>query len=506
MNDLRAARMAAVMIFAMIGGVRAERINQEGRILGPAPVVTNAILFNTPQADSILSAMQIFPVTNAWNEDISRRPVLVNSDSMIAQISSDLATNRRALRVFQEMNFVLAPDSQPSVPISFVSYPAESDPSPYPIPSNMPIEGWPSQTGALTLQQWQQDTNRTGGDRHAIVVEPGNGFTWEMWQAKLTNANWRASNGAKFDLKSNALRPAGWTSGDAGGLSMFGALPRYDECERGMVEHACRIVVAVSRQEYIYPATHWASTTPATMTNVPAMGQRVRLKSTFVIPASWATEEKAILLGLKKYGALVADNGGFFSISITPDDRWPANAFSHITSIGITNFEVIQTTGPNEGPRSPGAPAASAGSAQVVPLGTPISLNGFVAYSSPVPIVQWILVSGPGSVSFTNGSATNTAAIATLAGSYVFRISADDGVHAVAYDAVTVTVIPSIRLQLQSTPSNLTLSWTGGAAPYVVEQSSNLSPTAWAPFVVTNGTVISVAPTAAQSFFRVRSQ
>jgi hypothetical protein len=500
-----ASRLAAVLIFALIGLARAERFNQEGRILGTAPVVTNATLFNTPQADAILSAMQIFPVTNAWNEDISRRPALVNSDAMLAQISADLATNRRALRVFQEMNFVLAPDSQSPTPISFVLYPAESDPSPYPIPTNLPVEGWPSQTGALTLQQWQQDINKTGGDRHAIVVEPGNGFTWEMWQAKLTNGNWQAANGAKFDLQSNALRPAGWTSGDAAGLSMFGALPRYDECERGMVEHACRIVVAVSRQEYIYPATHWASTTPASMTNVPAMGQRVRLKSSFVIPASWATEEKAILLGLKKYGALVADNGGFFSISITPDDRWPANAFSHISSVGITNFEVIQSTGSNEGPRSPGAPTASAGSSHVSALGTPINLGGFVAYSNPIPVVQWILVSGPGTVSFVNSSATNTTATATLPGSYVFRISADDGIHAVSYDAVTITVIPNIRLQLQPTLSNLMLSWTGGAAPYVVEQSSTLSAPSWSPFVVTNGNVISLIPTQSQGYFRVHS-
>src|SRR5437879_994188 len=302
----------------------AERINQEGRILGPAPVVTNAVLFNTPQADAILSAMQIFPVTSAWNEDISHRPVLANSDAMIAQIIADLATSRRTLRAFEEMNFVLVPDSQPVLPIAFLDYPDESDPSPYPIPPNTPIEGWPSQV-TDTLSGWQQDVSNIGGDRHAIIVAPAAGFTWEMWQTKLTNGNWEASNGAKFDLKSNNLRPAGWTSGDAAGLSMFPALPRYDECERGMVEHACRLVVKRTRKEYIYPATHWASTTAATQTNVPAMGQRLRLKSSFVIPPSWAKEEKAILLALKKYGAIVADNGGFFSISVTPDDRWPAN-------------------------------------------------------------------------------------------------------------------------------------------------------------------------------------
>ena len=345
----------------------AERINQEGRILGPAPVVTNSTIFNTAQADAIVSAMQIFPITSAWNEDISRRPVLANSDAMIAQIIADLASSRRTLRVFQEMNFVLVPDSQPLQPIDFVDYPDESDPSPYPIPSNMPIETWPSGTGMLTLQQWQQDTNNSGGDRHSIIVQPGSGFIWETWQAQLVGTNWQASNGAKFDLNSNGLRPAGWTSGDAAGLPMFPALPRYDECERGMVEHACRVVVYRTRKEYIYPANHCFRTS-ATQTNVPAMGQRVRLKSSFVIPPAWTNEEKAVLLGLKKYGALVADNGNFFSISVTPDDRWPANAFNHISSVGITNFEVIQSTGPTEGPRSPGAPTTSAGPDQSAPL------------------------------------------------------------------------------------------------------------------------------------------
>src|SRR5437588_6044861 len=174
-------RIAVSGLLVLALPVRAESINQEGRILGPVPVVTNAILFNTSQADAIVSAMQIFPVTNAWNEDISHRPVLTNSDAMIAQIITDLATNNRTLRVFQEMNFVLTPDAQPLVPIDFVLYADESDPGPYPIPPNMPIEGWPTQT-TNTLQQWQQDTNNVGGDRHAIIVQPGLGFIWATWQ------------------------------------------------------------------------------------------------------------------------------------------------------------------------------------------------------------------------------------------------------------------------------------------------------------------------------------
>src|ERR1035438_9214265 len=105
----------------------AEHINQEGRILGPLPVVTNSILFNTTNADTVVSAMQIFPVTNPWNECISNRPVLVNSDAMIGQIYTNVGSSHRVLELFQEMNYVLVPDSQTLVSNQFVDYPDESD-------------------------------------------------------------------------------------------------------------------------------------------------------------------------------------------------------------------------------------------------------------------------------------------------------------------------------------------------------------------------------------------
>lgn len=360
-----------VIALAALGisfSLRAERINQEGRILGPAPSVSAPTLFNTPQADAIVSAMQIFPVTSAWNEDVSRRPILTNSAAMIAQIKADLASTRQTLRPFYEMNYVLVPDNQSRVAIPFLDYPDESDldggvfpDGRYPIPPNMPIETWPRGTGGLTLQQWQMDATNVGGDRHGITVAPGVGSIWETWQMKLTESGWQASNGAKFDLNSNAMRPAGWTSGDAAGLPLFPALVRYDECQRGMVEHALRLCVPKTRREYIYPANHSASTIPASSVNYPAMGQRLRLKASFVIPAAWSKEEQAVLLALKKYGAIVADNsGGFFSISVSPDDRFSANAFNNLATVDVGNFEVIQTTGPNEGPRSAGSPTADA--------------------------------------------------------------------------------------------------------------------------------------------------
>ena len=427
--------------------VRAERINQEGRILGPEPVVTTPTLFNTPAGDAIVSAMQIMPLDSAWNEDISQRPLLSNSSAMIAQVISDLAASRRTLRPFYEMNYALVPDNQPRLTIPFFNYPDESDldggtfpNGSYPIPPNLPIETWPKDTGNLTLQQWQQDVNNTGGDRHAIIVAPGLGSIWETWLTKLTQSGWQASNGAKFDLNSNALRPASWTSGDAAGLPMFPALVRYDECRRGMVEHAVRLVVAKSRREYIYPARHYASSIPATSVNYPAMGQRFRLKADFVIPQNWTVEEKAVLLALKKYGAIVADNGNFFSISVCPDDRFAANAFDHLSTITIDNFDVIATTGPDEGPRSPGAPTVDAGPDQFVELPVNATLNGVVNAPLGNAAIQWRLYSGPATVAFAEPSHATTTASFTQAGVYTLLLSANDGVHTVAYDALVVHV------------------------------------------------------------------
>ncbi|HEX4667745.1 MAG TPA: hypothetical protein VH207_14205 [Chthoniobacterales bacterium] len=314
----------------------------------------------------------------------------------------------------------------------------------------MPVEGWPKGTGDLSLEEWQRDVEETGGDRHSIIVAPGVGSIWETWLACLTTSGWEASNGAKFDLNSNAVRPAGWTSGDAAGLPMFPALVRYDECERGMVEHALRLVVAQTRREYIYPANHYASTIPATSTNHPAMGQRFRLKASFVIPDDWTTEEKAVLRALKKYGAIVADNGHFFSVSICPDDRFAESAFDHLATIDVDNFEVVTTTGPEEGPRSPGAPTVDAGPDQFADLGTTVSLHGTVDALAGAT-VQWNSYSGPSEAVFTNAASVETEVTFPQTGSYVLELSADDGVHAIAYDAVAVFVAGNERLSNIST-------------------------------------------------------
>ena len=354
---------------------------------------------------------------------------------------------------------------------------------------------------------WQRDINGSGGDRHAIVVQPETGLAWETWSTDLevTTAatNWTAANGAKWNLNSNALRPAGWTSADAAGLSMFGGLVRYDECQRGTVEHAIRLVVKRTRKAYVYPATHYASVTNSP--DLPAMGQRLRLKSSFQIPATWSKEEKAILVALMKYGAIVADNGGFFSISAVPDGRWSGSAFSHLSSVSVTNFEVIQSTGAAEGPRSPGAPSVSAGSDMSAFVGVPILLLGTLNFTNTGPITNtWSLYSGPGHVSFNNAHQTNTTVTFDAPGVYTLMLAADDGIHTPAYDAVVVTVVNGIKLNLRRTGNNVLMDWQGGQPPYTLEQTTNITSAQWQTLLSTNGTNVSLAQQTGSRFYRVR--
>jgi len=467
-----------------LGALAGERINHEGRILPDPPTISTPLLFSTPAADAVLSSLQLFPRDNAWNERVTGRPLLSNSPTMINQIIADLVeldNSRRSLRAFYEMNYVLVPDAQATQNIRFLKYPEQSDldggtyPSgKYPIPANLPVEGWPLETGSLTLEDWQRNLANTPGDRHALIVQPGTGSIWETWEAKLVGTAWQASNGAKFNLNSNALRPDTWTSGDAAGLSLFAGLARYDECARGMVEHALRLVVRRSRKAHVYPATHDASS--FTGADYPRMGERLRLKSDFTIPTSWTIYEQAIAKALKKYGAIVADNGGFFSVSVAPDPRFPEDAFAHLSSIDISNFEVVQGAGPTGGPRSPGSPGAQAGPDRFVPWPAAATLAGIAtdpdAPQTPVT-AQWTQYDGPGIVTFGNAAQAQTTATFSVPGRYTLRLAVDDGVHAVTYDAVVIyaTLDP-------------TLTWSGNDAvvrfpsvagrQYRVERSGDL--------------------------------
>ena len=437
--------------------IGAERINHAGRILGPVPVVTTPVSFNTAQADAIVAAMQIMPRDNSWNEVITNRPVHANSANIMARIRADLVAvnaSRNTLKVFSEMNYVFVPTTQPLVGIRFTEYPDDSDfnggtnpVATWPIPSIMPVETWPSgRPAGETLEAWQRTV--VAEDRHSIVVQLGaTPRIFETWQAVLTNntPNWQASNGAIFPLNSNTLRANGLTSGDAAGLPLFPALIRYDECERGVIEHALRIVVNKSRKEYIYPATHHASSignTNANFANYPAMGQRVRLKSSFSVPTSWTKQSKAVANALKTYGAFVADNGGFFSVSACPDQRFPANCFANVQTLDVNQFEVITTTGVNEGPRAANAPSADAGVDQNVQLAVGAVLSGSATGTGIT--TSWSLydpTTAPGTVTIAAPTSVNSSVTFSAAGAYTLLLSVSDGVHSTAFDAVVVTVL-----------------------------------------------------------------
>ena len=312
-------------------------VNHEGRALPPTPKITAPILFNTPEADAVLAAMQIFPKNNPWNEDISKLPVHKDSDKMIAQIGKD-----KKLAWNLDMGFIIVPPDQPKVDVKLVDYPGESDKGPYPMPDGAPIEGWPLEGGKLA------DLQRKGeGDRHVLVVDPVNRKLYEFYQGRRTDDGWQAACEATFDLSSNALRPKEWTSSDAAGLPVFPATVRNDEVERGMVEHALRFTVRRTRHEFIYPATHQAG--KGNDPSVPAMGQRFRLKADADL-SGLPKHALAIAKGLQKYGMFVADNGGDWRISVAPDDR--IQGLDALRRFKGSDFEVVQTTGENEGPRA----------------------------------------------------------------------------------------------------------------------------------------------------------
>jgi hypothetical protein len=314
------------------------------RLLQP----TTPVLFNTPEADQILASLQVFPLDNPWNEDISDRPVDPESAAIIRSIGAD-----KPLGYNLDMNFVLVPPDQTRVPVRVTAFPDESDPGPFPIPPNAPIENWPLARNedvralpkpGITLEQFQREGT---GDRHLIVVDPVDGKLHEFWQARRTDTGWQASQASTFDLTSNRMRREGWTSADAAGLPIFPAIVRYDEAARGLVRHAMRVTVRRTRREYVYPARHFAST--HTDRDLPRMGERLRLRRDFDT-SGFPPHARAILDGLKRYGMFVADNGSDWLMSIAPDAR--LRGLESLSRVKGSDFEVIVPTGPDEGPRA----------------------------------------------------------------------------------------------------------------------------------------------------------
>ena len=289
---------------------------------GASPVVLGA--------NASLSGTRLLPDDSPWHRDISQDAIDKNSGRILARIGFDKPLRADFGPEYEGapmgIPYVVIAKDQPKVPVTF-TYAEESDAGPYPIPPDAPIEGGPQGTG----------------DRHIISLDRESRMLWELFNAFPDGkGGWKADSGAVWDLSKNQVRPATWTSADAAGLPILPGLVRYDEVfDKGAIEHALRFTLSKSRRAYVPPASHWAS--KLTDDDLPPMGMRVRLKADFDISKA-APEVRVILTALKKYGMILADNGGDNFISGAPDARWNVDTLRGLMAVTTKDLEVVEMT------------------------------------------------------------------------------------------------------------------------------------------------------------------
>lgn len=307
-------RWAVAGSFLLLGSLRAQ---QAGSVpdLGPG---------------ASLHGRGVFPATDPWNQEVSRWPVDPASATLIAGIGADkplhpdfgASWNGRP----NGIPYVVIDGEQVApVPVTFV-YADESDPGPYPLPPDAPVEGGPA----------------AGGDRHVLVIDRRRWRLYELFDAHPDPAGgrWRAGSGAVFDLTAGTVRPAGWTSADAAGLPIFPGLVRYDEVrELGAIRHALRFTCARTRRAFVTPARHFASASDDL--RLPPMGTRVRLKASFDV-TPFPPAARVILTALKTYGMILADNGSDWYLSGAPDARWDDEELGRLKRVTGSDFEVVR--------------------------------------------------------------------------------------------------------------------------------------------------------------------
>ncbi len=289
----------------------------------------SAVLIAAANAAPLIDGCPNQPANNIWNTPIEAAPVHSNSAQYISTIGSTVGLHPDFGTVYQGapigIPYVIVPGSQPKISVTF-EFADESDPGPYPIPPNPPIEGGPSSTG----------------DRHILMVDKDNCKLYELYSAyPNANGTWRAGSGAIYDLRSNALRPDTWTSADAAGLPVLPGLVRYDEVLAGEINHAIRFTAVQTKREYVWPARHFASS--RTGAQFPPMGQRFRLKAGVDI-SRYSPQVQVILRAFKKYGIILADNGSNWYISGAPDSRWNDEVLAELSRVKGADFEAIDVS------------------------------------------------------------------------------------------------------------------------------------------------------------------
>ena len=281
---------------------------------------------------SDVDTVQLFPADNSWNQDISTAKVDPYSSQIIALISTAHLKADFGSGLWDGAPIGIPYDvvcgSQPKVTVKFRAnaydgnYGSESDKGPYPIPANAPIEG------------------NGQGDSHVIVIDKDNKRLYELYNASITNGQWQASSGAIFNLNSDALRHAGWTSADAAGLPIFPGLVRYDEIVKGSINHPIRFTLESSnvKPAYISPARHKVNSSGGQY-SLP-FGAKLRLKANFNI-SSYPPHVRVILRAMKKYGIILADIGSNMYISGVPDSRWNNDELQKLGNVTAADFEVV---------------------------------------------------------------------------------------------------------------------------------------------------------------------
>jgi hypothetical protein len=263
------------------------------------------------------TACTLFPADNVWHLDVSKLPVSSRSDVWMRAL--------HAKRTFLHPDF-----GPPSYGIPFDVVDAahadvsvdfdsadESDPGPYPFGSDIQVEG--------------------GSDRHAIMVDQDACTLYELYAARWNGGNPTAGSGSVFDLASNALRPAGWTSADAAGLSIMAGLLRYDEVAAGDVDHAIRVTASCTHDAFIWPARHAAGTKDR---RCPPMGTRFRLKAGFDA-SGFSADARVVIRAMKRYGLIVADNGSDWYFQGTVDPRWTYGFVDQLKQIPARAFVAV---------------------------------------------------------------------------------------------------------------------------------------------------------------------
>jgi hypothetical protein len=281
-----------------------------------------------PAAAPTIAGCPLFPANNIWNAKVDWLPVHPKSNAYISALNGSTTGLHPDFGTEWEggpigIPYTVTLGSQTPVTITFNLYGDESDPGPYPIPPDAPIEGGPL----------------SDGDRHVLVVDKDNCKLYEMFNSfPQPDGSWEADSGAVYNLNSNALRTAGWTSADAAGFPILPGLVRYDEVQAGAIMHAVRFTGNNISGNYIWPARHLHPADPNS--NLPPYGQRFRLKSSFDI-SPYPAQVRVILTALKTYGMFLADKGSDWYITGTHDDNWDDEMLSAISSVKGSDFEAV---------------------------------------------------------------------------------------------------------------------------------------------------------------------